>query len=161
MSFFSRIHERLLRKLLANNVDFVLIGGHAAIYHGVRRTTSDLDILVRPTEENGMRVLRALKDLKLDIDALNTKDFIVDQVFSFGLEPDRVDILNFSRGVLLEDIFTHARATRIDDLVFKIIDIRDLLTNKENLARSGVKHLVDQQDILALKEILKSKGKNL
>ena len=59
MSFFSRLHERLLGKFLTNNVEFVLIGGHAAIYHGVRRTTSDLDILVQPTEENGRRILKA------------------------------------------------------------------------------------------------------
>jgi hypothetical protein len=157
MSFFSPVHERLLRKFLVNNVEFVMIGGHAAIYHGVRRTTSDLDILVRPTEENGRRILQALSDLKLNIDALEAKDFAVDQVFSFGLEPDAVDILNFSKGVLLDDIFTHAQSTKIDNLIFKIIDIRDLLANKENLARSGVKHFVDQQDILALKEILKSK----
>jgi hypothetical protein len=160
MSFFSPIHERLLRKFLVHNVEFVMIGGHAAIYHGVRRTTSDLGILVRPTEENGKRIMQALNDLKLDIAAIDSKDFAVDQVFSFGLEPDRVDILNFSKGVLLEDIFSHAKPTKIDRLIFKIIDIRDLLANKENLARSGVKHFVDQQDILALKEILKSKDSN-
>jgi hypothetical protein len=160
MSFFSPIHERLLRKFLVHNVEFVMIGGHAAIYHGVRRTTSDLDILVRPTEENGKRILQALHDLKLDTAAIHVKDFAVDQVFSFGLEPDRVDILNFSKGVLLEDIFSHARPTKIDSLIFKIIDIRDLLANKEKLERSGVKHFVDQQDIFALKEILKSKESN-
>jgi hypothetical protein len=157
MSFFSRVHERLLRKLLSNNVDFVLIGGHAAIYHGVRRTTSDLDVLVRPTEENGQRILQAFKDLALDVEALTVQDFTVNQVFSFGFEPDRVDIINYAKGVLLEDIFAHAKAIKVDNLIFKIIDIRDLLANKENLDRSGVKHFVDQQDILALRQILKSK----
>ncbi|HEY0653403.1 MAG TPA: hypothetical protein VGD65_09755 [Chryseosolibacter sp.] len=135
-----------------------MIGGHAAIYHGVRRTTSDLDILVRPTEENGERIMRALKSLGLDITDIKSSDFVQQQVFSFGLEPDRVDILNFSKGILIDDIFNHAKPIKIDNLIMKIIDIRDLLKNKENLQREGVKNLVDQQDILVLRDILKSRG---
>lgn len=161
MSFFSRDHERLLRKFLVNQVDFVMIGGHAAIYHGVRRTTSDLDILVRPTEENGARVIDALKTLGLDIGDVKPADFIENHVFTFGLEPDRVDILNFSKGILIDDIFSHAKPTKVDNLVFKIIDIRDLLTNKENLNRDGVKNLVDQQDILILRSIIRSRESDL
>lgn len=160
MSFFSRVHERLLRKFLANNVEFVLIGGHAAIYHGVRRTTSDLDILVRPTHENGLRILKAFKELALDIEELTANDFTVNQFFSFGLEPDRVDIMNYAKGVSLEDVFAHAKPIKLDNLTFKVIDIGDLLTNKENIDRSGSKYFVDQQDIIALKQILKSKGEN-
>jgi hypothetical protein len=80
MSFFSRAHERILRKFLLHRVDFVLIGGHAVVFYGVRRTTSDIDILVR-----------------------------------------------------------------------------DLLKNKESIKRGTEKNLVDQQDILALRRILKSK----
>lgn len=160
MSFFSRVHESLLRKFLANSVEFVLIGGHAAIYHGVRRTTSDLDILVRPTEENGRRILQAFKELSLDTSQLTAHDFTVSQLFSFGLEPDRVDIMNYAKGVPLEEIFSNATVTKIDSLTFKIIDIRDLLTNKENLSRDGAKYFVDQQDIIALRQILKSKGED-
>jgi hypothetical protein len=36
----------------------ILIGRHAAIYYGVRRTTGDLDILIEPTKENGAKVMR-------------------------------------------------------------------------------------------------------
>lgn len=28
MSFFSKVHERILRKFILHQVDFVLIGGH-------------------------------------------------------------------------------------------------------------------------------------
>ena len=80
--------------------------------------------------------------------------------FSCGLEPDRVDIMNYAKGVSLEEIFSKATQVKIDSLIFKIIDIRDLLTNKENLARDGAKYFVDQQDIIVLRQILKSKGEN-
>jgi hypothetical protein len=133
MSFFSKVHERILRKFIFHDVDFVLMGGHAAIFYGVRRTTSDIDILVRPTLENGIKILKAFKDLKLETEDINAADFTSDQVFTFGMEPDAVDILTFSRGVSIEDIFLNATKARIDDLTVGIIDIKDLLKNKENL----------------------------
>jgi len=157
MSFFSKAHERILRKFLANNVEFVLMGGHAAVFYGVRRTTSDIDILVKPTLENGKKILKAFKDLKLEVKNISPEDFIGENVFTFGMEPDAVDILTFSKGVSLNSIFENAVQKKIDDLKITIIDIRDLLKNKENLNRTSEKKLVDQQDILALRRILKSK----
>ena len=157
MSFFSKVHERILRKFIFHDVDFVLIGGHAVVFYGVRRTTSDIDILVRPTLENGTRILKAFKDLKLETEDIQASDFTHEQVFTFGMEPDAVDILTFSRGVLLNDIFDNAIQTRIENLTIRIIDIHDLLKNKENLKRSTEKNLVDLQDIVALRRILKAK----
>lgn len=157
MSFFSKVHERILRKFIFYDVEFVLMGGHAVVFYGVRRTTSDIDILVRPTLLNGEKILKAFKSLKLQTEDIEASDFTKEQVFSFGMEPDGVDILTFSRGVSLDDIFQNAVKTKIDDLSMRIIDIRDLLKNKENIRRSEEKGLVDQQDILALRRIIKSR----
>lgn len=41
MSFFGKTHERILRKFLTYEVEFVLVGGHAAVFYEVRRITSD------------------------------------------------------------------------------------------------------------------------
>jgi hypothetical protein len=158
MSFFSVVHERIIRKFTRHGVDFVLIGGHAVVFYGVRRTTGDIDILVRPTLENGTRIIKAFKDLKLELVDIIPADFTKEQVFSFGMEPDAVDILTFSRGVSLEQIFANCTTTKIDKHLLKIIDIRDLLANKESLNRNPEKNLVDQQDILALRRILKSRS---
>lgn len=157
MSFFSKIHERVLRKFTLYRVEFVLIGGHAVVFHGVRRTTSDIDLLVRPTIKNGERIIAAFKDLKLLTVDITPEDFEQEHVFTFGMEPDAVDIITFSRGVTLDRIFDNAITKSIDDLKIKIIDIRDLLKNKENLNRQGERKLIDEQDILALKRILRSK----
>jgi hypothetical protein len=161
LSYFGKVHERILRKFISYDVEFVLMGGHAVVYYvyyGVRRTTSDIDILIRPTMENGLRILDAFKSLKLETEGLQASDFTEEQVFTFGMEPDAVDILTFSNGVSVEDIFRNAVHTKIDDLSLRIIDIRDLLKNKENLQRKSEKGLVDQQDVLALRRILKSRG---
>jgi hypothetical protein len=36
-----------------HNVEFVVVGAHALAFHGAPRFTGDLDILVRPTLDNG------------------------------------------------------------------------------------------------------------
>lgn len=156
MSFFGSRHYEILQALLRHQVDFVLIGGHAAIYYGVRRTTSDIDILVRPTLENGQRILSAFKDLRLDATDITPEDFTINQVFTFGAEPDAVDMLTYTKGLSTTEIFSGSQMHSIDSLDVRIIDIRDLLKNKESLDREGEKRLVDEQDILALRRILKS-----
>ncbi|MEX1239575.1 MAG: hypothetical protein WEB30_07655 [Cyclobacteriaceae bacterium] len=157
MSFFSKVHERILRKFILYDVEFVLIGGHAMVFYGVRRTTSDIDILVRPTLDNGMKILKAFQSLKLQTDDIIPSDFTKEQVFTFGLEPDAVDILTFSKGIPIDDIFRNAIKTRVEDLTISVIDIKDLLKNKEAIEPTAEKGLVDQQDILALRRILKAK----
>ena len=53
--------------LLNRKVDFVVVGGHAVAFHGYPRLTDDVDLFVRPTLENGARIIAALDDVeKLD-----------------------------------------------------------------------------------------------
>lgn len=152
--FFRKTHERILRKFLYHDVEFVLIGGHASIFHGVERTTSDLDILVRPSESNGKKIIEACKSLGLEVSELVPSDFLAPNVFSFGMLPNSVDILNYSVGVDIETIFENALLTKMDGLKIKVIDIRDLLKNKMAINRTSDKNLVDQQDIIVLKKII-------
>ncbi len=58
----SRLIE-LLDALLAAEVEFVVIGGLAAVLHGAPLVTSDIDIVHRRTPENIARLLRVLLPL--------------------------------------------------------------------------------------------------
>jgi hypothetical protein len=55
--------SELTRRLLEGKVEFVLIGGFAAVAHGVTLVTRDVDICCRFDETNLMRIQRALADL--------------------------------------------------------------------------------------------------
>jgi hypothetical protein len=55
--------SELVRRLIAAEVEFVLVGGFAAVAHGVTLVTRDVDICCRFTEANLMRVQRAFADL--------------------------------------------------------------------------------------------------
>ena len=49
-----------MRRLIEANVEFVLVGGFAAVAHGVTLVTRDVDICCRFTEANLMRIQKAL-----------------------------------------------------------------------------------------------------
>jgi hypothetical protein len=52
----------LTRRLIAAKAEFILVGGFAAIAHGVVRATLDVDICCRFSEDNLMRIQHAVAD---------------------------------------------------------------------------------------------------
>ncbi len=55
---------RLLVTLGAHQVDFIVIGGAAAIAHGTSRFTQDLDIVYDRSSENLQRIVAALNEFR-------------------------------------------------------------------------------------------------
>ncbi len=55
--------SELTRRLIAAKVEFVLVGGFAAVAHGVTLVTRDVDICCRFSEDNLMRIQSAFQDL--------------------------------------------------------------------------------------------------
>src|ERR1041385_756404 len=53
--------EELLPVLISHQVEFILIGGGAAIAHGSARLTSDVDVVYARNLENLRRLVSALK----------------------------------------------------------------------------------------------------
>lgn len=71
---------KVLGSLDREQVDYVLVGGAAVVFHGIVRSTEDLDIFVRPTAENIDRLRSALKAVYEDssIDEISTEDLLGD-----------------------------------------------------------------------------------
>jgi len=155
VSLHSNNHILFLKALQKFEVKFLLIGGHAAIYYGVNRNTGDLDILIEPTSENGLKLLDALKYLTLEIPDIEPKEFESPLVLSFGLEPDAVDILNYTPGIEFSQVYSNSIIVDFSGLKVSMIDIRDLILNKQALKRKGEKSLLDQYDLEVLKKIIK------
>jgi predicted nucleotidyltransferase len=55
--------NELLKLLLSNNIDFVLIGGFAGVVHGSSQVTRDLDIAMILTPEQVEKLRACLKDI--------------------------------------------------------------------------------------------------
>jgi len=52
----------ILATLGKHGVDFIVIGGLAAVAHGSRRVTRDIDIIARPDSENLALLQQALTE---------------------------------------------------------------------------------------------------
>ena len=157
MALYSEDHLKLLKAILKHSVKFIIIGGHAAIYYGVNRNTGDLDILIEPTAENGQKLIKALADIKLEIPEIAPEEFTEKLVLSFGLEPDAVDILNFTPGIDFALAYANSIVVNFSGLDIHMIDIRDLIKNKESLQRNDEKAHLDKYDAEVLKKILRQK----
>jgi len=54
----------LLRLLVENKVEFIIVGGAAATAHGSARLTVDLDVVYKRTSDNITRIVNALSPIK-------------------------------------------------------------------------------------------------
>jgi hypothetical protein len=55
--------EALLKRLIDHRIEFVIIGGYAAVSHGASLMTQDVDVCCRFTPKNLLRLQEALADL--------------------------------------------------------------------------------------------------
>ena len=56
MDIFLKEHKLFLLKLIEHDVIFILIGGHADNFHGYGRPSGDMDIWVKPDNENKIKL---------------------------------------------------------------------------------------------------------
>ncbi|MEQ1861349.1 MAG: hypothetical protein ABMA13_15610 [Chthoniobacteraceae bacterium] len=56
-------HQDLLERLTRNRVECVLVGGYAAVIHGVSLVTKDVDVCTHFSRENLERIFAAVSDL--------------------------------------------------------------------------------------------------
>lgn len=131
----------------------MILGGQAAIYYGVRRSTGDMDILVRPTVDNGKKVMAAFRALALQVDDIQPEEFEAVLFLSLGFEPDAVDIFTVTPAVDFDGAFQRAIEIHDDGMAVRIISLEDLIKNKENLHREGAKKLLDEYDVQVLRRI--------
>jgi hypothetical protein len=154
---FDQEHIKFLTALNKFSVNYVVIGGHAAIYYGVHRNTGDLDVLIESSIENGHKLIAALKSLNLQLPEIADREWISNLVLSFGFEPDAIDIINYSPGIRFSDVHKNATYITQKNIKIPIIDIRDLIKNKESLNRTGEKAHLDKYDVEVLKKIIQKK----
>lgn len=157
MNIFYQEHKLILQKLLEIKVDFVLVGGYAVIYHGYNRLTGDMDIWLKPDNDNKKLLTEALLQLRFDdagLAIINSWDFSKPQVFHIGEEPERTDFMTHLSGVKYETVKQNAALANIDGLPLHIIHVNNLIENKKATGR-----LKDLADAEYLEKIITLKKK--
>jgi hypothetical protein len=147
---------RILVALITHAVDFLVIGGLAAAAHGSRRVTRDIDIVVRPDDENLGRLQAALAELGAIQLVENAAERPIEpaDVAMVGLgatlhtrSPEgRLDVVGAPAGAAPYDQLKRRSITRrVAGLEIRISGLDDLIAMKRAAGRT-----LDLQDIADL-----------
>ncbi len=149
--------EELLKVLVNEGVEFVVIGGLAANIHGVTIPTYDIDICYDRSEENLQRLSRALLPLKPSLrgapanlpfhpDAPTLKAGLN---FTFETNLGEIDILGEVGGV---GFFKEAKKTSIQvnvlGLNISVLDVAALIKSKKFAGRKKDEEMILQLEAM-------------
>jgi hypothetical protein len=140
--------KELLLAFNAHDVKYLIVGAHALAAHGHIRATKDLDVWVKPEQNNAHGVLTALSDFgapagDLTVDDLSRKD----TVFQIGMPPLRIDIITDIDGVEFDDAWPDRFETVFGGVPAFVISRRHLIANKKAAAR--LQDLADVEQLQA------------
>jgi len=147
-------YKRLLQELLSAGVSFIVVGGYAAIAHGLTRATDDLDIWIEPTLDNPRRTLEALRAVGVPTDEWTVET--IANPYSFvriGQETGRkVDIMASAGGDLpFFKAWPNRFETDFFGLSIPFLGLRDLIRIKKATGRH--KDLADVESLVRFHRI--------
>ncbi len=134
----------LLSRFGEEGVEYVLVGGQAVRLNGFLRATEDVDVLVRPTRENGERVKRALDFLASarDLDPAWFEPQ-AGEVENIRVADDLiVDLLFAANGETYETVQPFVRELTVEGVPIRVLNIDGLLRTK---TRTREKDLLDRR----------------
>lgn len=157
MNIFFEEHRKLLEGLLQNGVAFILIGGYAVNYYGYNRSTGDMDIWLKPGNDNKEKLLNLLSSIGFDNEGIATIrgwDFSQPHKFYIGAknQPDRTEFMTHISGVKYDEADKIKITAEIEGLKIPFIHYTNLIKNKQSSGR-----LKDLADVEYLEKINKYK----
>jgi hypothetical protein len=129
-------YRDMLSALSAAGVEYLLVGAFALAAHGLPRATGDIDVWVRPSPENALRVIKALQEFGAPAFNLTIEDLsTLDLEFQIGVAPRRVDILTSIDGIDFDHAWPNRVIVELEGVVVPVISRADLITNKRASGR--------------------------
>ncbi len=152
-------HKKLLIELLEAGVEFILVGGHAVIFFGHARTTGDMDIWLKPDNQNKEKLILVLEKydfLAEDMQTLKKADFTKMVAFHMDDYPKRVDFITWLSGLKFDEAFENKTFLPLENFQVPILHLNDLIVNK---LKSG--RFKDRADVEALQKLMALKKKKI
>ena len=130
-------YRDMLSALFDENVDFIVVGAFALAAHGNPRATGDIDLFVRPSNGNAIRILAALRQFGAPIDQVSIEDFSrEDVVFQIGLIPRRIDLLTSLEGIdSFDDAWSDRVVVDVDGFQLPVLSKKLLIKTKNAVGR--------------------------
>jgi hypothetical protein len=139
--------------LLAEQVQFLVVGGYAAGFHGSAILTFDLDICYQRTKENMERLARAMSKLQPKLRGAENVPFLLDAKtfyqgmnFTFSTSVGDIDLLGTLSGAGgYDDLIQDSIEVKVGPLVFRVASLAAIIKSKKAAGRG--------KDLLALPEL--------
>ncbi len=128
-----------------HDVKYVVIGGIAAVLHGVPRATFDRDILIEATSDNAKRLLDALTEARLATATMTTSADVLAHEITIFNDRVRIDVQTRTPGIEFEAVWPRRKILTYQKQQFYILSLADLIASKIASGRPK-----DIEDIRAL-----------
>jgi hypothetical protein len=128
--------REFIELLNSNKVDYLVVGAFAVAFHGYPRFTADLDLFVRPTEENAHRVVNALNEFGFRSLGIQPSDLRAPgMIIQLGVKPNRIYLLTGLSGLTFDEAWESRVDAELDGIETRFIGRAALLQNKEHTGR--------------------------
>jgi hypothetical protein len=151
----------LIKTLLENDVEFVLIGGFASVIHGSNHVTQDLDICAILSQNQLLKLRKALEDLhpvhRMNLKAnvsFNERPLPDEEVHNLYLQTDAgiLDVLSHVTAVgSFDDLKKNAISVPLFGKNCLVMSLDDLIKSKEAMPRMKDKIVLDE--LLKIKKL--------
>lgn len=128
-----------------HRVKYLVIGGIAAVLHGVPRATFDLNILIEATEENAQRLLEAMIEARLGTATLIDAQELLAQEITIFQDRIRIDVQTKTPGIAFERAWQQKETMTFQQNTFYVLSREDLIASKRAAGRA-----VDLEDVRIL-----------
>jgi len=112
-----------------------VIGGIAAVLHGVPRATFDLDILIKAAPDNAGRLLEALVEAQFATATLITAEELLAHEITIFRDRVRIDVQTWTPGIEFEGAWQRKVAMSYQGQEFYVISKEDLIASKRAAGR--------------------------
>jgi len=128
--------QDVFASLQQNNVKYVVIGGIAAVLHGVPRATFDLDILIEATPENAQRLLAALESAQFSTVALTSIEDLLAHEITIFRDWVQVDVQTSTPGIDFATAWRNRETLNYQGQEFYVVCKADLIASKRAAGRA-------------------------
>jgi hypothetical protein len=129
--------REFIESLNSHGVEYLIVGAHALAFHGFPRYTGDVDVLLRPTPENAVRVEQVLIAFSFASLGLKAADFLqAGRIVQLGIAPNRIDLLTSLTGVAFEEAWEGRVFADLDGVPVALLSRETLIKNKRATGRT-------------------------
>ena len=145
--------KEFIALMIANCVQFVMIGGYAYNLYRNPRATGDIDFFVELSAENETRMRAVLLQFGFGdaIPPIEAPLLVDGKIIILGRSPFRIALLTSIAGVTFAEVEASSQTFELGGIEVKVISAATLLKNKQAAGRpKDLADVIEQKNLLGL-----------